>query len=287
MITVTTIAELQQALLEHRQTGKTIGFVPTMGNLHQGHLSLVDKAKEMSDVVVVSLFVNPTQFGPNEDFDSYPRTFDADCEKLLNHDTDIVFAPSVEEVYPGFSDNPARPNLTSVHVADLGQDHCGASRPGHFDGVTTIVTKLFNMVRPDIAVFGQKDFQQLAIIRRMVQDLNIPVTIIGAPILREANGLAMSSRNGYLSQEQKDHAAGIQRVLQWAKEQLLNHKLSFDQVEQSAVNQLTEQGFRVDYFNIANADTLQVAETSDKNLVILAAAFLGKVRLIDNVTLNL
>lgn len=287
MITVKTIAELQQALLEHRQTGKTIGFVPTMGNLHQGHLSLVDKAKEMSDVVVVSLFVNPTQFGPNEDFDSYPRTFDADCEKLLNHDTDIVFAPSVEDVYPGFSDNPARPNLTSVHVADLGKDHCGASRPGHFDGVTTIVTKLFNMVRPDIAVFGQKDFQQLAIIRRMVQDLNMPVTIIGAPILREANGLAMSSRNGYLSQEQKDHAAGIQRVLQWAKEQLLNHKLSFDQVEQSAVNQLTEQGFRVDYFNIANADTLQVAETSDKNLVILAAAFLGKVRLIDNVTLTL
>lgn len=284
---VNTIAELQDTLYKHRQAGSTIGFVPTMGNLHQGHLSLVDKAKELSDVVVVSLFVNPTQFGPNEDFDSYPRTFDADCQKLQNHDTDIIFAPSVEEVYPGYPKNKAQPNLTKVHVDELGKDHCGASRPGHFDGVTTIVTKLFNMVRPDIAVFGQKDFQQLVVIRRMVQDLNIPVTIIGAPILREPNGLAMSSRNGYLSQEQKDQAAGIYRVLSWAKEQLNTHKQSFDEVEQSAVKQLEEQGFRVDYFNIANADTLQVAETSDKNIVILAAAFLGKVRLIDNVTLTL
>jgi len=284
---VNAIAELQDALSKHRQAGRTIGFVPTMGNLHQGHLSLLDKAKELSEVVVVSLFVNPTQFGPNEDFDSYPRTFDADCEKLQHHDADIIFAPSVEEVYPGYPQNKAQPNLAKVHVAELGKDHCGASRPGHFDGVTTIVTKLFNMVRPDIAVFGQKDFQQLAIIRRMVQDLNIPVTIIGAPILRESNGLAMSSRNGYLSQEQKDQAAGIYRVLSWAKEQLMTHKLSFDEVEQKAVKQLEEQGFRVDYFNIANADSLQVAETSDTNIVILVAAFLGKVRLIDNVTLTL
>jgi pantoate--beta-alanine ligase len=286
MIITNTIAELQNALNEQRQQGKTIGFVPTMGNLHQGHLSLVDTAKEQSDIIVVSIFVNPTQFGPNEDFDSYPRTFDEDCDKLKAHDTDIVFAPQVDEVYPGFAQNRAKPNLTSVHVAELGKNHCGASRPGHFDGVTTIVSKLFNMVRPDIAVFGQKDFQQLAIIRRMVQDLNIPVEIIGAPILREDNGLAMSSRNGYLSQAEKDQAAGIQRVLQWAKEQLETHKLSFDHVEQSAVKQLTEQGFRVDYFNIANAQTLQVAETSDKDLVILVAAFLEKVRLIDNITLR-
>ncbi|RDX35309.1 pantoate--beta-alanine ligase [Kangiella sp. HD9-110m-PIT-SAG06] len=287
MIIVKTIAELQDALFQQRQQAKTIGFVPTMGNLHHGHLSLVDKAKEVADIVVVSLFVNPTQFGPNEDFDSYPRTFEADCEKLHNHNTDIVFAPSVEEVYPGFAQNKTQPNLTKVHVAELGKDHCGAARPGHFDGVTTIVSKLFNMVRPDFAVFGQKDFQQLAIIRRMVQDLNIPVTIIGAPILREENGLAMSSRNGYLSQEQKDQAAGIHRVLTWAKEQLITHKLSFDSVEQSAVEQLTNQGFRVDYFNVSNADTLQVAEVSDKKLVILAAAYLGKVRLIDNVTLTI
>ena len=284
---VKTIAELQALLENQRQAGKTIGFVPTMGNLHQGHLSLVDTAKQHADIIVVSIFVNPTQFGPNEDFDSYPRTFDQDCEKLKQQQTNIVFAPDVNEVYPGFADNPAQPNLTKIHVAELGRDHCGASRPGHFDGVTTIVNKLFNMVRPDVAVFGQKDFQQLAIIRRMVQDLNIPVTIIGAPILREENGLAMSSRNGYLTQAEKDQAAGIYRVLQWAKKQLEQHKLNFDQVEQSASQQLKEQGFRIDYVNIANAETLQVAETKDKNLVILIAAFLGKVRLIDNITLTL
>jgi len=287
MIIIDTIQALQKTLAEKRQQGKSVGFVPTMGNLHQGHLSLVDTAKKQADLVVVSIFVNPTQFGPNEDFDSYPRTFEEDCEKLDQQEVDIVFAPSIEEVYPGFKTDKTKPSLTSVHVAELGKSHCGASRPGHFDGVTTIVSKLFNMVRPDIAVFGQKDYQQLAIIRRMVQDLNIPVDIIGAPILREDNGLAMSSRNGYLSQAEKDQAAGIHRVLQWAKEQLESHKLSFDDVEQSAVKQLTEQGFRVDYFNIANAETLQVAETSDTNLVILAAVFLGKVRLIDNITLTI
>lgn len=287
MIIVKTIDELQNTLAERRREGQTIGFVPTMGNLHQGHLSLVDVAKKEADCVVVSIFVNPTQFGPNEDFDSYPRTFDEDCDKLKAQNTDIVFAPSVEEVYPGYQDNKARPNLTSIHVAELGKNHCGASRPGHFDGVTTIVSKLFNMVRPDLAVFGQKDFQQLAIIKRMVQDLNIPVHIIGAPILREDNGLAMSSRNGYLSQSEKDQAAGIYRTLQWAKQQLEVHKITFDDVEQAAIEQLTEQGFRVDYFNVTNAETLQVAEAKDKNIVILAAAFLGKVRLIDNMTASI
>ncbi|GAA4361726.1 pantoate--beta-alanine ligase [Kangiella marina] len=287
MIIVNTIDELQKALIAHRKSGNRIGFVPTMGNLHQGHLSLVEKAKTLSDVIVVSIFVNPTQFGPNEDFDSYPRTFDNDCEQLKSQQADIVFAPNVEEVYPGFAQNKARPNLTRVHVDELGKNHCGASRPGHFDGVTTIVSKLFNMVRPDVAVFGQKDFQQLAIIRRMVKDLNIPVEIIGAPILREDNGLAMSSRNGYLSQEEKDQAAAIYRTLQWAKKQLEEHALSFDLVEQNAAQQLTDQGFRVDYFNISQADSLKVAETSDTDLVILAAAFLGKVRLIDNLTVQL
>ena len=287
MIIAKTISELQQALSPSRQTGKSIGFVPTMGNLHQGHLSLVEKAKEVADVVVVSIFVNPTQFGPNEDFDSYPRTFDADCEKLSSQQADIVFAPSVDEVYPGYSSNKTKPSLTKVHVEQLGKQHCGASRPGHFDGVTTIVSKLFNMVRPDIAVFGQKDFQQITIIRRMVQDLNIPVSIISAPILREENGLAMCSRNGYLSTSEKEQAAAIYRTLTWAKKQLEEHKLSFDEVEQSAVKQLSEQGFRVDYFNVSNADTLQVAETTDKNLVILVAAYLDKVRLIDNIQVTL
>lgn len=287
MIIAKTIAELQQALSPSRKTGKSIGFVPTMGNLHQGHLSLVEKAKEVAAVVVVSIFVNPTQFGPNEDFDSYPRTFEADCEKLDSQAVDIVFAPSVDEVYPGYTSNKAKPSLTKVHVEQLGQQHCGASRPGHFDGVTTIVSKLFNMVRPDIAVFGQKDFQQITIIRRMVQDLNIPVKIISAPILREESGLAMSSRNGYLSTSEKEQAAAVYRTLVWSKRQLEEHKLSFDEVEQSAVKQLSEHSFRVDYFNISNADTLQVAETTHKNLVILVAAYLGKVRLIDNIQVTL
>lgn len=285
MIIVNTINDLQNILNTRRQRGETIGLVPTMGNLHQGHLSLVDNAKTQSDCVVASIFVNPTQFGPNEDFEAYPRTFDDDCSKLKAQGTDIVFAPEIEDVYPDFYQNRHRPNLTTVHVAELGQHHCGESRPTHFDGVTTVVSKLFNMVRPNIAVFGQKDFQQLAIIKRMVRDLNIPVTIIGAPIVREDNGLAMSSRNGYLSQADKDQAAAIQRTLQWAKSQLEQQKLNFDQVETNATQQLNELGLRVDYFNVANAETLQVAENNDKNIVILAAAFLGNVRLIDNVTL--
>lgn len=287
MIIVNTINDLQNILSTKRQQGKSIGFVPTMGNLHQGHLSLVDSAKAQSDCVVVSIFVNPTQFGPNEDFDAYPRTFDDDCVKLEQQGTDIIFAPTVSEVYPDYEHNKQQPNLTTVHVAELGNHHCGESRPTHFDGVTTVVSKLFNMVRPDVAVFGQKDFQQLAIIKRMVKDLNIPVTIIGSPIVREKNGLAMSSRNGYLSQTEKDQAAGIQQTLQWAKSQLEQRKLNFDEAETQASEQLNELGLRVDYFNVANAETLQVAEKKDKNVVILAAAFVGKVRLIDNITIEL
>ncbi|WP_223670066.1 pantoate--beta-alanine ligase [Kangiella shandongensis] len=284
---VRTIAELQAELAATRRDNKTIGFVPTMGNLHQGHLSLIDKAKEHAACVVVSIFVNPTQFGPNEDFDAYPRTFEQDCDKLNAQGADIVFAPTVDDVYPDYQNTPARPNLTTVHVAELSQDHCGGSRPTHFDGVTTVVCKLFNMVRPDIAVFGQKDFQQLAIIKRMVKDLNIPIDIVGAPIVREPNGVAMSSRNGYLTEAELEQAAGLQQTLQWAKSQLENHLLNFDQVEQSAIQRLEEQGLRVDYFNIANAETLQVAEKNDTDIVILAAVFLGKVRLIDNMTLSL
>lgn len=284
MITVNTINDLQKILSTKRQQGDVIGFVPTMGNLHQGHLSLVDNAKTQSDCVVVSIFVNPTQFGPNEDFDAYPRTFEDDCAKLEQQGTDIIFAPTVSEVYPDYEHNKQQPNLTTVHVAELGDHHCGESRPTHFDGVTTVVSKLFNMVRPDVAVFGQKDFQQLAIIKRMVRDLNIPVTIIGAPIVREDNGLAMSSRNGYLSQAEKDQAASIQQTLQWAKSQLEQRKLNFDQVETKASERLSELGLHVDYVNVAHAETLQVAEKEDKNIVILVAAFVGKVRLIDNIT---
>ncbi|NVJ65571.1 MAG: pantoate--beta-alanine ligase [Gammaproteobacteria bacterium] len=281
MIVVNTIEELQIELNAHRQDGKRIGFVPTMGNLHQGHLSLVDVAKKHADIVVVSLFVNPTQFGPNEDFDSYPRTLDADCEKLESQGTDIVFAPSTEEVYPKW------PNITSVHVAELGKNHCGASRPGHFDGVTTVVSKLFNMVHPDCAIFGEKDFQQITIIRRMVSDLNFPVEIIGAPIVREVNGLAMSSRNGYLSAEEKDHASNLYKTLQWAKIEIESGRRDFRELEKEANQKLVDLDFVPDYFNITNQDTLDLAEAEDKKLVILLASFMGKVRLIDNIQLIL
>ena len=277
MIVVNTIEELQIELNAHRQDGKRIGFVPTMGNLHNGHLSLVEVAKTKADIVVVSLFVNPTQFGPNEDFDSYPRTLEADCEKLESKDTDIVFAPATEEVYPKW------PNITSVHVAELGNNHCGASRPGHFDGVTTVVSKLFNMVRPDCAIFGEKDFQQITIIRRMVSDLNFPIEIIGAPIIREQNGLAMSSRNGYLSTEEKDHASHLQKILQWAKSEIKNGRIDFRQLEIEANQKIETLGFVPDYFHITNQETLELAEGSDKELVILLASFMGKVRLIDNI----
>ncbi len=277
MIIINAIEELQIELNAHRQDGKRIGFVPTMGNLHQGHLSLVDVAKKHSDIVVVSLFVNPTQFGPNEDFDSYPRTLDNDCEMLEAKGTDIVFAPATEEVYPKW------PNITSVQVSELDKNHCGASRPVFFGGITTVVTKLFNMVRPDCAVFGEKDFQQITIIRRMVTDLNFGIDIIGAPIIREANGLAMSSRNGYLSVEEKDHASNLYKTLQWAKEEIKGGRSDFRELEKEANQKLANLGFTPDYFNITNQETLELAKADDKKLVILLGCYMGKVRLIDNI----
>lgn len=281
MIVVNSVKTLRRLIQTHRDMGHRIGFVPTMGNLHAGHLSLVETAKKHADIVVVSIFVNPTQFGPNEDFDAYPRTFERDQALLEQEGADIVFAPEVAEVYPNW------PNLTKVQVAELGNNHCGASRPGHFDGVTTVVSKLFNMVRPDCAVFGQKDFQQLAIIRRMTSDLNFDIEIIGAPIVREVNGLAMSSRNGYLSNEQKEHASFIYQTLNWLKQQIDNGERDYRALENAAAQRLAEQDFKPDYVNIARQDNLELAENEDRELVILIAAFMGKVRLIDNVTLSL
>lgn len=281
MIVVNSVQTLRRLIQTHRDMGHRIGFVPTMGNLHAGHLSLVETAKQHADIVVVSIFVNPTQFGPNEDFDSYPRTFEQDRALLEQEGADIVFAPEVAEVYPNW------PNLTKVQVAELGNNHCGASRPGHFDGVTTVVSKLFNMVRPDCAVFGQKDFQQLAIIRRMTSDLNFDIEIIGAPIVRENNGLAMSSRNGYLSDEQKEHASFIYQTLNWLKQQIDNGEHDYRALEDSAKQRLTEQNFKPDYVHIARQDNLEMAQQGDQQLVILIAAFMDKVRLIDNVTFSL
>ncbi len=281
MIVVNSVQTLRRLIQTHRDMGHRIGFVPTMGNLHAGHLSLVKTAKQHADIVVVSIFVNPTQFGPNEDFDSYPRTLEQDQALLETEGADIIFAPEVAEVYPNW------PNLSKVQVAELGNNHCGASRPGHFDGVTTVVSKLFNMVRPDCAVFGQKDFQQLAIIRRMTSDLNFDIDIIGAPIVRETNGLAMSSRNGYLSTEQKEHAAFIYQTLNWLKQLIDNGERDFRALEDAAKQRLAEQNFKPDYVHIARQDSLEMAQLGDKQLVILIAAFMGKVRLIDNMTINL
>lgn len=281
MIVVNSVKTLRRLIQTHRDMGHRIGFVPTMGNLHAGHLSLVKTAKTHADIVVVSIFVNPTQFGPNEDFDSYPRTFEQDQALLELEGADIIFAPEVSEVYPNW------PNLTKVQVAELGNNHCGASRPGHFDGVTTVVSKLFNMVQPDCAVFGQKDFQQLAIIRRMTSDLNFDIEIVGAPIVREDNGLAMSSRNGYLSSEQKEHASFIYQTLNWLKQQIENGEHDYRALENAAAQRLAEQNFKPDYVHIARQDNLELAENEDRELVILIAAFMGKVRLIDNVTVSL
>ncbi len=281
MIVVNSVETLRRLIQTHRDMGHRIGFVPTMGNLHAGHLSLVQTAKQNADIVVVSIFVNPTQFGPNEDFDSYPRTFEQDQALLEAEGSDIIFAPEVKEVYPQW------PNLTKIQVAELGNNHCGASRPGHFDGVTTVVSKLFNMVRPDCAVFGQKDFQQLAIIRRMTSDLNFDIKIIAAPIVREDNGLAMSSRNGYLSTEQKQQASFIYQTLSWMKQQIDHGERDYRSLEQAGVKRLKEQNFKPDYVHIAHQENLQLAQEDDKELVILIAAFMDKVRLIDNITLIL
>jgi len=273
---VTSISELQNQLKQWRKQGLSIAFVPTMGNLHAGHIKLVTEAKKKADKVVVSLFVNPTQFGVGEDFESYPRTELEDEKKLVKALADLLFIPSVFEMYPA-------KETTTVSVAGLSSLHCGAHRAGHFDGVATVVSKLFNMVQPDIAVFGEKDFQQLAVIKKMVQDLNSPVEIIGVATQRESDGLAMSSRNGYLSEQERVIAPKLYLSLCQAREMVLQGLLSFQTIEQQQTKQLQDSGFQVDYFSICKADNLQIAVEKDDELVILAAARLGKPRLIDNV----
>lgn len=274
MQTVTSIRELRHIIQSWKQQGDTVAFVPTMGNLHDGHLHLVQQAKTRACRVVVSIFVNPTQFGVNEDFSSYPRTETQDQEKLLAIGTDLVFLPSVDEMY--------NPNAkTSVTVAGLSDLYCGSSRVGHFTGVATVVCKLFNMVQPDLALFGLKDFQQLMVIRTMVNDLNIPVDILGIDTVRENDGLAMSSRNGYLSQEERQTAPVLYQTLCNAKAAILQGEL-IETVTEQAKQHLTEAGFIVDYFTVCRADDLSLAQNTDTELVILTAAKLGKTRLIDN-----
>lgn len=278
MKTETTIQGLTASLSPARAAKKMIGFVPTMGNLHEGHLTLVREAKKICDVVVVSIFVNPTQFGVGEDFDSYPRTLEQDSRLLADVGCDIIFAPSVEQMYG------SQPRLTNISVGQITDDLCGKSRPGHFDGVAVVVTKLFNIVQPDYAFFGQKDYQQLAVIRQLVQDLNIPLEVIGVPIVRAADGLALSSRNGYLSEEQRSIAPKIYQLLKLA-EVGLGEGQSLSQVLANISTELTQAGFVVDYVE-ARQPNLQPIEEFDRDLVLFIAAKLGSTRLIDNLQIN-
>lgn len=274
MKTETTIQGLAASLNPARAARKIIGFVPTMGNLHEGHLTLVREAKKLCDVVVVSIFVNPTQFGPGEDFDNYPRTLEQDSRLLADVGCDIIFAPSVEQMYG------TQPRLTNISVSQITDDLCGSSRPGHFDGVALVVTKLFNIVQPNYAFFGQKDYQQLAVIRQFVQDLNIPLEVIGVPIVRAADGLALSSRNGYLTPEQCQIAPVIYQGLKQAEEQLHQGK-DLQQVLADLKTLLTDNGFVVDYVEARQPNLLAVSQF-DRDIVLFVAAKLGGTRLIDN-----
>ena len=279
---VHTLSELRHFVSTHKMQGHKIAFVPTMGNLHEGHLSLVMEARKSADVVICSIFVNPMQFGENEDLDAYPRTLEADTQALESKNCDLLFAPNAKEVYPnGLGEQ------TRVDVPNLGDYHCGASRPGHFIGVATVVAKLFNMVQADIAIFGEKDFQQLAIIRKMASELCFPIDIIGIPTSREASGLARSSRNGYLTDAEKQSAAQLYKVLLAARETLKDGERDFVKLSEHANAKLVEGGFKPDYFNIANPKTLAPSAPKDEQFVILVAAYLGKTRLIDNITLAL
>ena len=274
MKTETTIQGLSASLNPARTARKSIGFVPTMGNLHQGHLNLVREAKKLCDVVVVSIFVNPIQFGPNEDFDSYPRTLEQDQRLLADVGCDIVFAPSVEQMYG------KNPRLTNITVSDITNDLCGLQRPGHFDGVAVVVTKLFNIVQPNFAFFGEKDYQQLAVIRQFVRDLNMPLEVIGVPIARAEDGLALSSRNGYLSEENRQKAPSIYQSLK-AAEQSLQTGIALADVLANIKATLTQAGFVVDYVE-ARTPALQKVDAFDQDVVLFVAAKLGVTRLIDN-----
>ena len=282
MNTVKTVRELRAAVARARSEGKRIGFVPTMGNLHSGHMALVTKAAQRVDFVVASIFVNPLQFGAGEDLDKYPRTLAADQEKLLQAGCHLLFAPSAEEMYP---DGMA--GQTRVSVPHLSEGLCGASRPGHFEGVATVVSKLFNMVQPDLAVFGQKDFQQLAVIRTLVRDLNMPIQIIGEPTVRAEDGLALSSRNGYLDAEQRAAAPALYRSLEQIASAIRAGERDYPGLITQAQQLQSAAGFQPDYLEIREANSLRPASTEDRQLVILVAAFIGSTRLIDNLVLEL
>ena len=281
MKVVDSIASLRALIGEWKRQGSSVGFVPTMGNLHDGHLKLVKRAKAHNDKVIISIFVNPMQFGANEDLDAYPRTIEDDKAKLIGEGADAVFLPSVQDMYPAGLDVQ-----TFVEVPGISDVLCGASRPGHFRGVATVVSKLFNMVQPDDAFFGEKDFPQLQVIRTMVRDLSMAVTVHGVPTEREASGLAMSSRNGYLSAEGKTKASLIYQAMQKMKLAIEQGDTNFADIENSAISELEKEGFKNDYVKVVNAQTCMPAAADDKQLVIVVALFMGATRLIDNLQIT-
>jgi len=282
MHTCTQIAVLQQAIRNHKKLDHTIGLVPTMGNLHAGHLKLVEEAKRQCNFVVCTIFVNPLQFGVNEDIEEYPQTLATDISSLKAYRCDCLFHPDSKEIYPQGIDSQ-----TKVSVPELGNDHCGKSRPGHFDGVTTVVNKLFNICQPDKAFFGFKDYQQYLIIRRMVTDFHYPIKIIGVETQRETSGLALSSRNNYLSNEQKKLAPMLHQTLLSVSHSLMSSDKNFAALEASAKQSLKSATIEPDFLSICNATTLRPAQKSDQELVILGAVFLGETRLIDNIRVSL
>jgi pantoate--beta-alanine ligase len=281
MQTLHEIAPLRERLREHRLAGQRIALVPTMGNLHEGHLALVDRARESADVVVATLFVNPLQFGAGEDFGQYPRTLDSDRDQLTAHGCDLLFAPSVETLYPRGLETQ-----TQVHVPDVSEGLCGGSRIGHFDGVATVVSLLFHLVQPDIACFGEKDFQQLAVIRKLVADLHFPIEIIGVPTVRDKNGLALSSRNGYLTPEQRALAPVLQQTLTHCRDALTRGQ-PLGAALRDASQALQDAGFRLDYLELRGRDLSPFEPGRDTQAQLLAAVYLGSTRLIDNVAVTL
>ena len=281
MQTIENISNLRSEINLWRQQGLKIAFVPTMGNLHQGHIALVEQAKMRADKVVASIFVNPMQFGANEDIDNYPRTMAADQEKLLAAGCDLLFTPTPAIIYPKGLDKQSYVEVPNVSVG-----YCGESRPGHFRGVATVVCKLFNIVQPDIACFGLKDYQQVQVIQTMVEDLSMPIEIIPIETIREASGLALSSRNNYLSADEKKIAPALSQNIQWLAQAIQSNR-DFISLAKQAASNIDKAGMRTDYIHICHARTLQPANADDKALVILAAAHCGKARLIDNLRVNL
>ena len=279
---VSDIPVLRELRRDWQAQSKVIAFVPTMGNLHQGHLNLVREAKRHADVVVVSIFVNPMQFGPDEDLDAYPRTLEKDSELLQELGVDVLFAPKVSDMYARGLEQQ-----TFVEVPGISYMICGASRPGHFRGVATIVCKLFNMVQPNLAFFGEKDFQQLQVIKAMVTDLSMNLKVFGVPTTREADGLAMSSRNQYLDSSQRALAPILYSKLQALKDAIVQGRRDYSNLANDCKAELAEQGFKPDYIEIRATESLMPPSHEEKNVVILAAAFMGKTRLIDNIQIKL